>query len=275
LIKIGIKKRFDDISSLIGEYFAILRKDKDVRDIKIDFNLTKRAAGRSAEIQLTYYNIEVKPAYKVLSESLLNSLGLSVYFACVRKFNKDCGFIVLDDIINSLDIQHRETLIDLLEQQFSDYQIILLTHDNFFFERLQARLPGWVRKKIKDWDYAGGPIIDFSKTTREELDEMLKDETKAKEAGAKFGEHLEGLLNELCEKLEAKMKYRYSKQELPAMNELFEALYLRLKKILGKDAPLVAEIKNAWNNDLFIRNFCSGSSRAYSLFFRFNFPQGH
>jgi len=48
------------------------------------------------------------------------------------------------------------------------------------------------------------------------------------------------------------------------MNELFEGLYLRLKKILGKDAPLVAEIKNAWNNDLFIRNFCSHDRRNYA-----------
>ena len=264
LIQGGIKKRFDEMSELIEKYFSILRIDKDIKDIQIDFNITKKAAGRSAEFQLIYYDILVRPAYKVLSESLLNSLGLSVYFACVKKFNKDCRFIVLDDIINSLDIHHRDTLIDLLEQEFQDYQMILFTHDDFWFEKLQVRFPSWIRKKIKDWDYTIGPIIDFAKTTKEELSELLKDQTKAKEAGAKLGEHLEGILSELCESLEAKMKYRYSKQELPTMNELFEALYSRLKEIFGKDYPLVKKIWDTWQSDTLIRNFCSHNRRNYS-----------
>jgi len=74
-----------------------------------------KAAGRSAEIQLNYYDIAVKPAYKVLSESLLNSLGLAVYFTCVKQFNEECKFIVLDDIMNSLDIENRDTVLDLIE----------------------------------------------------------------------------------------------------------------------------------------------------------------
>jgi len=264
-IREGIKNLFDDISSLIEEYFIILRKDKDIKNIKIDFNVTKKAEGRSAEIQLSYYDINVKPAYKVLSESLLNSLGLSVYFACVKKFNKDCGFLVLDDIINSLDTQHRETIINLLEEKFSDFQIILFTHDDLWFERLQTRFPDWVRKKIKKWEYDTGPRIDFAKTTKEEIDLMLsEDETKAKEAGMKFGEYLEGVLHELCEKIEAKMKYRYYKQDPPAMNELFEAVYERLKDILGSQHDLVVKIKEAWQNDPLIRNFCMHDRRNYA-----------
>ncbi len=265
LIREGIKNLFEEISSLIEEYFIILRKDKDIKNIKIDFNVTKKAAGRSAEIQLSYYDVNVKPAYKVLSESLLNSLGLSVYFACVRKFNKDCGFIVLDDIINSLDIHHRETIINLLEEKFSDFQVILFTHDDLWFERLQTRFPHWIRKKIKRWEYDTGPRIDFAKTTKEELDSMLgEDETKAKEAGMKFGEYLEGVLHELCEKIEAKIKYRYYKQDLPAINELFEAASERLKDILGDQHDLVVKMRNAWQSDPLIRNFCMHDRRNYA-----------
>jgi len=265
LIRAGIKNLFDEISSLIEEYFVILRKDKDIKNIKIDFNVTKKAEGRSAEIQLSYYDVNVKPAYKVLSESLLNSLGLSVYFACVKKLNKVCGFMVLDDIINSLDIYHRETIVNLLEDKFSDFQVILFTHDDLWFERLQTRFPNWVRKKIKKWEYDTGPRIDFAKTTKEELDSILsEDETKAKEAGMKFGEYLEGVLHELCEKLEAKMKYRYYKQDSPSINELFEASCARLKDILGDQHDLVIKMRNAWQNDPLIRNFCVHDKRNYA-----------
>jgi hypothetical protein len=265
LIRDGIKNLFEEISSLIEEYFIILRKDKDIKNIKIDFNVTRKAEGRSAEIQLSYYDVNVKPAYKVLSESLLNSLGLSVYFACVRRFNKNCGFLVLDDIINSLDIYHRETIINLLEEKLSDFQVILFTHDDFWFERLQTRFPHWVRKKIKKWEYDTGPRIDYAKTTKEELDSLLgEDETKAKEAGMKYGEYLEGVLHELCEKIEAKIKYRYFKQEIPAMYELFEAVCERLKNILGEKHNLVVKIKKAWQSDPLIRNFCMHDKRNYA-----------
>lgn len=265
LIRNGIQNLFDEISSLIEEYFLILRKDKDIKNIKIDFNVSKKAEGRSAEIQLSYYDVNVKPAYKVLSESLLNSLGLSVYFACLRKFNKDCGFVVLDDIINSLDIHHRETIVNLLEDKFSDFQVILFTHDDFWFEKLQTRFPHWVRKKIKRWEYDTGPRIDFAKTTREELDSILgEDETKAKDAGMKFEEYLEGVLHELCEKIEAKIRYRYYNPDLPAMNELFEAAFERLKDILGDQHDLVVKMRNAWQSDPLIRNFCMHDRRNYA-----------
>ncbi|MCR4284334.1 MAG: hypothetical protein NUV64_03445 [Parcubacteria group bacterium] len=264
LISEGISNRFGAISKLIEEYFKILRKDKDIKDIRIVPSETKRAAGRSAEFQLSYYEIQVKPAYKILSESLLNSLGLSIYFACVRTFNKDCKFMVLDDIINSLDVHHRGTIIDLLAEKFSDFQIILFTHDDLWFERLQTKFPDWVRKKIRDWNYAEGPVIDFAKTTKEQLDEMLKDGSMAKEAGSKFGEYLEGVLNELCENFEAKLKYRYTKRELPTMRELFDALLVRLREVLQADSGILKLIKATWEDDLTIRNFCDHDRRNYA-----------
>jgi len=150
LVEKDIITRFKDISSTIEQYFKILRQDKDIKDIEITLNLdTARAIGRSAEIQLSYYNLVVKPAYKVLSESLLNSLGLAVYFTCVKKFNLNSKFIVLDDVMNSLDVGHRDTLLDLIQQEFSDFQVILFTHDMHWFEKIQRRFPGCNIKKSK------------------------------------------------------------------------------------------------------------------------------
>src|SRR3989344_2508274 len=183
-IQDNIKSRFDEISDRIGKYFGILRNDKEIKDIKIVLNEERgRAAGRSAEIELNYYDISVRPAYKVLSESLLNSLGLAVYFTCVKQFNETCKFIVLDDIMNSLDIDNRDTLLELIQQEFSDYQILLFTHDEHWFHKIIAQFPGWIHKKIERWDYDTGPKIGSVMTTKEELEEYLRDSTKTKKAG--------------------------------------------------------------------------------------------
>lgn len=250
-IQDNVESRFKEISERIGKYFGVLRDDKDITDIEIKLNKDKgKAAGRTAEIQLNYYNISVKPAYKVLSESLLNSLGLAIYFACVKQFNSECKFIVLDDIMNSLDIDKRDTLLDLIENEFSDYQIIIFTHDLYWFQKIIRRFPDWIHKKIKGWDYLGGAKIDSVTTTKNEIDECLADSMRIEEGGWKLGRHAESILNELCEGLWAAVRYRYTKNDPPTMEELFDALYIRLKAY-----PVAQKVLNTKKYEPILRNF--------------------
>ena len=257
LIQDNIKSRFDEISKRIGRYFGILRNDKDIKNIEIVLNEEKgKAAGRSAEIQLNYYDVSVKPAYKVLSESLLNSLGLAVYFTCIKQFNQDCKFIVLDDIMNSLDIDKRDTLLDLIEQEFSDYQVVLFTHDLYWFQKIMRRFPNWIAKKIKNWRYETGAMIDTAMTTQQEVEENLADSTKIETAGWLLERHIEGLLNEFCENLFAEVRYRYTKNEPPSMEELFVALHKRLKDKV-KNHPVVQQVLETKKYEPILRNFVS------------------
>jgi hypothetical protein len=257
LIQDNIKSRFNEISERIGKYFCILRNDKDIKNIEIVLNEEKgKAAGRSAEIQLHYYDVSVKPAYKVLSESLLNSLGLAVYFTCIRQFNRDCKFIVLDDIMNSLDIDKRDTLLDLIEQEFGDYQVVLFTHDLYWFQKIMRRFPNWIVKKIKNWKYETGATIDAATTTQQEIEENLADSTKIETAGWLLERHVEGLLNEFCENLSAEVRYRYTKNDPPSMEELFTALHKRLKDKI-KNHPAVQQVLETKKYEPVLRNFVS------------------
>ncbi len=258
-IQDNIKSRFDEISDQIGKYFGILRDDKKIKDIKIVLNEERgRAAGRSAEIELNYYDISVRPAYKVLSESLLNSLGLAVYFTCVKQFNKSCKFIVLDDIMNSLDIDKRDTLLELIKKEFLDYQILLFTHDEHWFNKITVQFPSWIHKKIERWDYDTGPKIGSVMTTKEELEEYLRDSTKTKQAGQLLSGHVEDRLNEFCENLWATVRHRYSKSDPPSMGELFDSLSGRLKDKIPNH-PLIKKTSDAKKLVQILRNFVSHS----------------
>jgi len=66
----------------------------------------------------------------IFSESHLNCLGLSFFLASVEAFNKNNKFIIFDDVISSFDTTHRKRFTDLILGEFSDYQIILLTHES-------------------------------------------------------------------------------------------------------------------------------------------------
>jgi hypothetical protein len=62
--------------------------------------------------------------------------------------------IVLDDIISSLDREHRGRVIDLLKAEFADRQVLLFTHDHEWFVQLRALLPAksWSFFKLLPWD---------------------------------------------------------------------------------------------------------------------------
>jgi 16S rRNA G966 N2-methylase RsmD len=108
-----------------------------------------------------------------------------------------------------------------------------------------------------------GPKIDRSKTSLEEINELLEDSTKAHDAGRDFGVYVEDILNDLCEQLHAEMRYRYIKLDPPTTEELFIALYKRLKDKLSKN-PVVVLVQNAQKYEPLIRNATSHSRQNYS-----------
>lgn len=70
------------------------------------------------------------------SEGHLDSLGLCIFLAFIRRFNKDFPLIVLDDVLTSIDAGHRMKVAQLLAKEFKDYQIVITTHDELWGNEL-------------------------------------------------------------------------------------------------------------------------------------------
>ncbi len=74
-----------------------------------------------------------------LNEARLTALGLAIYFAgrkiCAATLQSGTPRImVLDDVLIGMDQSNRLPVIDILADEFSDWQIVLLTHDRTWFE---------------------------------------------------------------------------------------------------------------------------------------------
>lgn len=76
--------------------------------------------------------------HSFLNEAKLSALAISIRFAILsQKLKEEClKFIVLDDLLISLDMRNREKVLDLLlSKEFSEnYQLIILTHDRMFYQ---------------------------------------------------------------------------------------------------------------------------------------------
>jgi len=148
-----------EISGNVSRYFTKIHPNEGFDEVRLAFLPDEDGI----EFHIYYRGEEITPPRKFLSESYLNSLGVCLFLATARTFNKLNGFLVLDDIVNSFDQDHRAELAKLLIEEFEDFQLVVLTHDNIWFE-LFRRLAAdrWISQRIQNWSYADGVQLDVA-----------------------------------------------------------------------------------------------------------------
>jgi len=92
-----------------------------------------------------------------LNEAKLTAIALSIRFAMLDQkldtsnlADDTPKFLVLDDLLISLDMSNRERVLDIVLKEFSKYQILILTHDRNFFELIRHRINHF---KQENWKY--------------------------------------------------------------------------------------------------------------------------
>lgn len=70
------------------------------------------------------------------SEGHLDSLGLCIFLAFIKHFNKDVPLIVLDDVLTSIDAGHRMKVAQLIASEFQESQLVITTHDELWANEL-------------------------------------------------------------------------------------------------------------------------------------------
>lgn len=119
-----------------------------------------------------------------LSDSQIHSVALALRLAAIKKFNSAAPVIALDDVVTSYDADHRRAIGALLAKMFTDCQIILVTHDERFFNHLKDQLAAkdWQFTRIIGLDPAFGPRFADHKVTDEMIAERwAKGESAANE----------------------------------------------------------------------------------------------
>ena len=85
------------------------------------------------------------PAHQsFLNEGRQSALAIAIYLAgrmaCVPTTDAALRLLVFDDLLISLDHSHRRPVLEVIATEFKDWQIVLLTHDRFWFEMAREQL---------------------------------------------------------------------------------------------------------------------------------------
>ena len=245
------KKQKDDLAQLLGtisrrvaQIYSALHPGEDLDAVSVE-----PWTAKGIELAIDFYGSRQRPPHGVLSESHLNSLAIALFLAMAESFNEQIGFLLLDDVINSFDVEHRGRLAELLAEEFSEWQLIVLTHDQQFFEHLSRRAPSWRKLEFTSWSYGTGP-----RTTQYETAGILRSAQERFQSGdfqgaaTKARRALEELLQEVCEALWAPLPFRRGQaNDKREIGELFKGvrrtLKERAKPMLDSMEPLLKNLE--------------------------------
>lgn len=103
-----------------------------------------------------------------LNEARLSALALSMYLAgrlaSVPQGGDDLKLLVLDDVLIGLDHENRMPVLEAIHQHFSDWQVIILTHDKVWFDMARKRFEAnntweWLEIKADGNDGRATPTL--------------------------------------------------------------------------------------------------------------------
>lgn len=200
--------------------------------------------------------------HSFLNEARLTQIALSVRLAAMLYRPQANGlfkFLVLDDMLISLDMSNRMTVVKIIltDPSFTDFQLIILTHDRAFYNLIK-------RKTLSaDWKYfefirdnqpASKPLIRDSKTDLEKAKEYF--ENKDLDGCANFlRKEAENLLTHFIDPNMNEVDIGFetlSNKINRAMNLVGEDGYARFKRKFIKPslaANILAELENDFENN--------------------------
>ena len=215
----------------INVLYQFMNPNENIKDIKlIPIEEDDELAGIT--IQFGFYENEVAPPHKYLSDSHLNCLGIAFFLASAIAFNKGNEFLILDDVISSFDSTHRKRFADLLNEKFSDYQIILLTHEKNWFDYVANMAKGkdWKIATVK-WDEEKGVYIDEPVENIERRIEAKIRASNIEGLGNDIRRYLEQVLKEIALNLEVKVRFLFNDTNEDRMShELLSDLKSKINK---------------------------------------------
>lgn len=148
------------------------------------------------------------------SEGHQDGMGLCLYLALMKHLlGVGFTFVVLDDVLMSVDSGHRREVCKMLKTKFPDTQFILTTHDEVW--RRHMRTANLITSKgfiqFRRWDVGQGPTEWLDRDVWEEIDSYLKS-GDVRGASALLRNYLEYITAEICHRLRAPVEFRADAQ---------------------------------------------------------------
>jgi recombinational DNA repair ATPase RecF len=229
--KKAVQQLLDQITSHADQYFQQIHPGESIGNPKL--KVTDRGAA-SIDLSCAFHQKAGDPR-GCYSEGHVDSLGLCIFLA-IRRFHYEqdpaLSLLVLDDVLHSVDGEHRMATAKLILKEFADHQIVITTHDPLWFENLKAVAGVAGRQlsyyRIADWNLTTGPVWGDHLSDYEWLMSQNAQTALPADRLMKAGRLLEQMLQNLCDGLSVSVPF--SLRGLYTLNPLWTSFLPRAKK---------------------------------------------
>jgi len=191
-----------------------------------EFEASIEPSGAGLKFQVDFHGRGVHPPQALHSEGHQDSMGICLWLALSEQLTQNkIDLILLDDVVMSIDIDHRRKTADMLSSKFGNRQFLITTHDRNWMSELKSG--GIVNAEniihFYDWDIDQGPHINFRPDMWNRINEDL-DRNDVPEAAAKLRHGSEDFFRTVCGMLEVPVvfkenyKWELGELQLPAMD---------------------------------------------------------
>ena len=236
-----LKELYEKIKN---RFIDLYKKIHDPDEKKFTAKLEPEKAG--LDFVVDFHGKGTHPPHALHSEGHQDSMGICLFLALAEEINENLiNFIILDDVIMSVDSDHRKAICKTLNTCFPNWQFFITTHDKTWTNQLNSE--GVVRSKdiieFYNWNIDTGPLfMDFKTDIWVLIYENLS-EGNIPNAAFQLRRGLEQFFGIVCDSLQAPVTYKLSGRH--ELGDFLNAAVKKYKDLLKK----AKQSANSWNNN--------------------------
>jgi energy-coupling factor transporter ATP-binding protein EcfA2 len=200
-----LEKLYDDIRDRFVDLYRGLHQ---LDEGKFTAKIEPEEAGLNFEVD--FYGRGTHPPLALHSEGHQDSMGLCLYLALAEHLTKGLmDLIILDDVVMSVDTDHRRELCHLLATSFSTRQFLITTHDKTWANQLKNEGIVDSRGTVEfyNWHVETGPQVDYEVDMWERIEKDFQ-KNDVPNAAFQLRRGSEQFFGIVCDALQAQVTYR-------------------------------------------------------------------
>lgn len=199
-----------------------------------EFQATLAAEEAALNFEVDFYGRGSHPPNALHSEGHQDSMGLCLFLALSERLSEGLiDLIIFDDVVMSVDANHRRQICKLLASEFSTRQFLITTHDKTWANQLRTEGVVHPRSSVEffSWSIDTGPQVNYEPGMWASIETDLAN-NDVPSAAAKLRRGSEEFFTLACDALAAPVTFKMDGRW--ELGDLLPSAYSRYGKILRK-----------------------------------------
>lgn len=234
-----LNQLYDEVQKDFSTFYRAVNEDDEA-----GFTAKLTPTEGSLGLDVNFYDRGLFPPAAYHSEGHQDGMGVCLYLALMKRlFGDRFTFALLDDVVMSVDADHRYQFCKLLKTHFPDTQFVITTHDRLWAEQMKSAglVSGKTSLSFHSWTVDTGPLVESNQEIWEEI-ELALDKGKVEVAAAALRRHLEFVSRHVADQIAASLPFRADGNY--ELGDLLPSVLKRLRELYGK----AADSAQSWGN---------------------------